>query len=163
MTTRDRGLYKQKIKQALYTDENIMDVLLSDTIISMPENNKKPDKIDWFNAVVKSHLFIDDTIDEQGTYIFFDVTTRKKSPYFNDCKIILYAVCSRDLLDNYNKDGYCGNRADILTQMIEDRLINNIKTANEFGIGELSLDSVDIYNAVDYYGYIMTFSVPDFK
>lgn len=80
-----------------------------------------------------------------------------------DCQVVLYAICHRDILDDYEKEGYFGNRADILSQMIEDCLLNDKEVANSFGIGQLSLDSVDIYNTQRFYGCIMTFSVPNFR
>ena len=116
-----------------------------------------------FKKHVKSHLFIDDTIQETSSFIFYDIILPFIKPNIKTCKILLYAICHRDILDNYYKDGYFGNRADILTQMIENVLINDKKIVNEFGIGELSLDSVDIYNSNRFYGYIMTFSVPNFR
>lgn len=47
--------------------------------------------------------------------------------------------------------------------MIEDALINDESVAKNFGIGNLKLDSVDIYNSNRFYGRIMTFTVPDFR
>lgn len=75
----------------------------------------------------------------------------------------MYAICHRDILENYSKDGYFGNRADILSQMIEDALLNDPDTVKDFGIGDLILKSVDIYNATRFYGTIMTFEVPTFR
>ena len=75
----------------------------------------------------------------------------------------MYAICHRDILENYSKDGYFGNRADILSQMIEDSLLNDPDTVKDFGIGDLLLKSVDIYNATRFYGTIMTFEVPTFR
>lgn len=80
-----------------------------------------------------------------------------------NCQVVLYAVCHRDILDTYTHEGYYGNRADVLSQMIEDCLINDEEVANSFGIGTLSLDSVDIYNAKRFYGCIMIFNVPNFR
>ena len=75
----------------------------------------------------------------------------------------MYSICHRDILENYSKDGYFGNRADILSQMIEDALLNDPETVKDFGIGDLVLKSVDIYNATRFYGTIMTFEVPTFR
>lgn len=157
-TTKERGAYKGKIKQALFSSDNISEILLGDTS-SMTTGNKAK----AFNEFVKSHLFIDGTLDKEGTYIFFDVLTRSVSAQIKSCTVVLYAICHRDILDDYYKEGYYGNRADILSQMIEDCLVCDEKVAKSFGIGSLNLDSVDLYNSHDYYGCIMTFSAPDFK
>ena len=63
----------------------------------------------------------------------------------------------------YSKEGYYGNRADILSQMIENCLICDEDVAREFGIGNLKLDSVEIFNGRTLYGCQMTFSVPNFR
>lgn len=118
---------------------------------------------DEFRNYVKSHLFIDDTIEETGSFIYYDVVFPRLESNIKTCKVILYEMCHRDILDNYYKDGYFGNRADVLLQMIEDALINNREVVNNFGIGELTLDSVDIYNSTRFYGSIMMFSVPTFR
>lgn len=116
-----------------------------------------------FKNHVKSHLFIDDTIEETDSFIYYDVTMPSLEPNIKSCRVIMYAICHRDILDNYYVEGYYGNRADILSEMIEDILINDKKVANSFGIGELTLDSVDIYNSTRFYGCIMTFNVPTFR
>lgn len=158
--TSEKGKFKEKIHSALYKSDEIKELLL---------DNIETDKMDNseirvnFKKHVKSHLFIDDTIQETSSFIFYDIILPFIKPNIKTCKILLYAICHRDILDNYYKDGYFGNRADILTQMIENVLINDKKIVNEFGIGELSLDSVDIYNSNRFYGYIMTFSVPNFR
>lgn len=156
--TEERGKFKQEITSALYKSEDIRNLLLGDT-----SGMSTSDKQKLFRKHVKSHLFIDDTIEETDSYIFYDVRLPDLAAQIKDCQVILYAICHRDILDNYVKDGYFGNRADILSQMIEDCLINDEEVANNFGIGKLSLDSVDIYNATRFYGVIMIFNVPNFR
>jgi hypothetical protein len=46
--------------------------------------------------------------------------------------------------------------------MIEETLLDP-EVRNKFGIGEMNLDSVIIYNATRFYGRILTFSVPNFR
>lgn len=156
--TAERGKFKQEIHTALYKSNNIKELLL-DNMANMSTSDTR----NLFKEHVKSHLFIDDTITETKSFIFYDVRMPNMHTNIKNCQIILYAICHRDILDNYEKEGYYGNRADILSQMIEDCLINDKEVSNSFGIGELSLDSVDIYNATRFYGCIMTFSVPDFR
>ena len=157
-TTAECGKFKQDIHTALYKSENIKQLILGDISNINPSDIKTS-----FREHVKSHLFIDDTITETTSYIFYDIIIPKIYSNTKECQVILYAICHRDILDDYIQDGYYGNRADILSQMIEDCLINDKNISSRFGIGELSLDSVDIYNASRFYGHIMTFSVPNFR
>lgn len=157
-TTAERGKFKQEITSALYKSADIRDLLLGDT-----SGMSTSDKQKSFRKHVKSHLFIDDTIEETDSFIFYDVRLPDLAAQIKNCQVVLYAICHRDILDDYVKEGYFGNRADILSQMIEDCLINDEEVANSFGIGKLSLDSVDLYNATRFYGVVMIFNVPDFR
>lgn len=157
-TTSERGKFKNEIHTALYKSDEIKDLLLGDISGKSASEVRK-----LFKEHVKSHLFIDDTIQETDSFIFYDVRLPNLSPNIKTCQVMLYAICHRDILDNYSKDGYYGNRADILSQMIEDCLINDEEVTRSFGIGKLSLDSVDIYNAKRFYGCIMVFNVPNFR
>lgn len=159
-STVDRGKFKNEIHTALYKSENIKNLLLGDTSGKSANDIRK-----LFREHVKSHLFVDDTILATESFIFYDVILPTLKSQIKECRVILYAICHRDILDdeNYYVEGYCGNRADILTQMIEDCLINDEETANSFGIGKLSLDSVDIFNDKKFYGYMMVFDVPNFR
>jgi len=158
--TAERGKFKQEITSALYRSNDIKELLLGDTDLSDLSSSEKQK---MFKNHVKSHLFIDDTIQETDSFIFYDIRFPELSENIKNCQIILYAICHRDILDNYEKEGYYGNRADILSQMIEDCLINDESVINNFGIGRLALNSVDIYNAKRYYGVIMVFNVPNFR
>lgn len=157
-STLERGKFKQEITSALYKSADIQELLLGD-VSSLSTRDKQK----LFKEHVKSHLFIDDTIDETDSYIFYDICMPNLATHIKDCRVILYAICHRDILDDYVKEGYYGNRADVLSQMIEDCLIKDENIANNFGIGSLSLDSVDIYNATRFYGVVMIFSVPNFR
>lgn len=157
-TTAERGRFKTEISGALYKNEDIRELLLGDTSGMSAAQIRTA-----FKEQVKSHLFIDDTITESKTFIFYDV----RFPYMRDqtktCQVVMYAMCHRDILEDYSKEGYIGDRIDILSQMIEYTLINDDEIANSFGIGRLSLDSIDIYNSLRFYGCILTFSVPNFR
>ena len=157
-STAERGKFKQEITSALYKSADIIDLLLGDT-----SGISTSDKQKLFRKHVKSHLFIDDTIQETESFIFYDIRMPDLRNNIKDCQVVLYAICHRDIIDNYVKEGYYGNRADILSQMIENCLINNEEVSYSFGIGKLSLDSVDLYNAKRFYGVIMVFNVPDFR
>ena len=159
-TTVERGKFKNEIHTALYQSDDIKYILLGDTTGKSASDIRK-----LFREHVKSHLFIDDTITATESFIFYDVVFPVLHQNVKECKVVLYAICHRDILDNEELqiEGYSGNRADILSELIEDCLINNEETADSFGIGKLSLDSVDIFNDKRFYGCIMTFSVPNFR
>ena len=155
-TAKQRGEYKSLIQQALFSNNDLVEFITGN-------DDTAPlsaiDKAHLLSKNVKSHLFIDGTLSDIGMYIFFDLITRNVSAQIKDCTIVLYAICHRDALDEHHKDGYSGNSADILSTLIEETLCGN----SDLGIGKISLDSTEIYNAQDYYGCIMTFKVPDFS
>lgn len=157
-TTKELGIYKNEITSALYKNNNLREILIGDT----SEMSQK-DIMKEFKKHVKSHLFIDETILNTDSFIFYDVLAPSLQSNIKQCKVIIYAICHRDIIDSdYIKDGYYGNRADIMEQMIEEALLDE-NVINNFGIGELQLDSISIYNATRFYGRIMEYIVPNFR
>lgn len=154
---RERGLYKSNIKKTLFKNDDVMSILFDD-FADMDVAQRKAS----FDEHCKSHLFIDDTLSDKGVYIFFDCDYPQIYAQTKKCRIILYAIVHRDLLDDYRKENYFGNRADCLSQAIESALLNPV-AAKEFGIGDLSLESIDIYNSKEYYGSIMLFETDCFR
>lgn len=157
-TTAERGRYKEIIHAALFKSKDIRDLLLGDT-----SGLSKAELMSKFKQHVKSHLFVDDVIKETDTFIFYDVSLPILHTNIKTCKILMYLISHRDILENYNIEGYYGNRTDILSQMVEDVMINDEEIAREFGIGKLTLESVEIYNSTRFYGCVMTFDVPNFR
>lgn len=157
-TLSDRGKFKNEINLALYKNADICELLLGDT-----SNMSNAEKMKEFKKYVQPHLFIDDTIIETKTFIFYDVIFPSLSTQTKECQVVMFLICSRDILDNYVKEGYFGDRIDALSQMVENALVNDEDTANKFGIGKLSIDSVGIYNSVKMYGCELRFSVPTYR
>lgn len=157
-TTRERGKFKKEIHSALYKSDAIKELLLGDTS-DMSANELQ----EAFKDHVKSHLFIDDTLTETATYIFYDVVMPSLRAQIKGCTVIMYLITHRNILENYSGEGYYGDRIDALAQMVEDALLNDGEVVHKFGIGELSLDSIEIYNATRFYGCILTFTVPSFR
>lgn len=157
LTTKERGIYKTRILNAMLQSDNIKDIVLGDT-----SEMQSKEIMTKFKNHVNSHLFIDETIKDTSTYIFFDVIMPKMRPQVKSIQVLIYAICHRDILENYNKEGYYGNRADILSEMIEETLLDS-NIVKKFGIGDLELDNVDIYNSTTFYGCIMSFSVHNFR
>lgn len=157
-TLMQRGKFKQEIHKALYKDKNIRELLLGDT-----SNLSTSEVLEKFKNHVKSHLFVEDTVTKADTFIFYDITFPRLSEHIKSCQVIMYLIAERNTIDNYSKDGYIGNKIDILAEMVEDALINDEDVVNNFGIGRLRLNDLIIYNATRFYGCIMTFEVPAFR
>ena len=109
LTTKELGLYKTRISNALLKSDNIKELMFGDT-----SNLKPKDLLSEFKDHVNSHLFVDDTIKDTSTYIFFDVSMPRMRPQVKNIEIYIWAICHRDILENYTKEGYYGNRVDIL-------------------------------------------------
>ena len=151
---KDRGQFKFNIKKCLYKNENLRQFLFDGENINITPH--------LFSERVKSHLFLDDILTDKKSYIFFDVICPQFTAQIKEIKIVMYVICHRDILDDYTqKDGYYGNRADVLSQAVEEALITD--SAKEFGIGDLQLEGVDLYNGKDYYGTQLIFNVPTFR
>lgn len=162
-TTREMGEWKIRIGNALMNSDGIMELLTGKD----PSTLSKKERVAEFKKYVSSHLFINDpsmgsVLEETDSRIFYDIRFLKLRPQIKDCSVILYALCHRDILETYEGDDYVGNRADVLAQMIEEALLDE-EIVKKFGIGDLELDNVDIYNTTTMYGHIMTFSVPNFR
>ena len=157
-TVIERCTFKQKVNAAFFKSQEIRDLLIGDTTgMSASELRDK------FKEHVKSHLFVDDTIEETKSFIFYDVQIPRAGENIKKVKLYIYAICHRDMLDDYEYEGYAGNRADILSEMIADILLNDEEVTRSFGIGKLQLDSVDIYNSKRFYGCVLIFDVPNFS
>ena len=155
--TAERGIYKELVHAALYRNSDVCNLLLGD-ITGKPASVVLKE----FKDHVKSHLFIDDTIEAAESFIYYDVIMPLIRTNTKQCQIMVYAICHRDILDDYVLEGYHGNRADILSQLVEEALINE-EINKEFGIGPLNLTAVYIYNSQQMYGTQMIFEVPSFR
>jgi len=154
-SVKELGQYKIKISSALRKSENIKEILLG---VGYDEELADGDLEEY----IIDHLYDDDVITETNTYIFFDVDMDNMRPNTKDCNVIMKFICNKSILDNYKKDGYYGNRTDILTQMVEE-IITDEKVAEEFGIGDIQFRKVGIYETKTMYGRIARLFVPDFR
>lgn len=157
-TTVERAKFKLEINKALFQSEDIRDLILGDTSgMSLDTIRSK------FKKRVFSHLFVDDTIEDADTFIFYDVIFPSLHEHTKRCQVHMYLICHRDILNNYSRDGYYGDRIDILSEMVENALINDDKTVVKFGIGNLTLDELMVYNTRRFYGVHLVLSVPSFR
>lgn len=158
---KELGRFKNMIGPALYKSENIREVLLGKDY--KDRYKSEAEIIKDLKSNIFSHLFIDEVIDETQTYIFYDVTMPRFSRSMKTCQVTIYAFCHKSLIDTISKQGYEGNRVDILCQMVESEVLapENIR---EYGVGKLELTSVKLYSDQrKFYGKVMEFSVPDFR
>ena len=156
-TLKEIGAFKKKIHTALFQSEDILDCLIGNTAtLSQAEKALK------FKEHVSSHLFVEETITETSAYIFYDVFCPSLSTNVKDVRVLMYVVSHRKCLDDYHRDGFEGNRADVLAEMVEDALVNS-ETAKQFGIGDVTLSEIRVYNSVKLYGKILYFDVPSFR
>lgn len=158
MILRQKGEYKSKIFTSLYKSTDLKKVLLDNY-----ELDEKTKCTKDFKEHCKSHLFVDGTLSDCGSYIFFDVVIPNMRTQTKTVQILMYVVAHRDILDEaVALDGVTGNRADVLAMLVEDALTNP-ETAKQFGIGDLTCEEALIYNGKDYYGTQLTFTAVDFK
>jgi len=156
--TSELGDFKAIIGNALLSSSDIKRIVIGDTT-----GMSGREIIIKFKEHVKGHLFVEDTITDAGSYIFYDVTFNEFSENLKNCEVIIYAISHRDIIDDYDNGDYPGNLVDVLSQMVEDALLNDDDVVNQFGIGELRLIGVEIYNAKRFYGHVLTFTVPAFR
>ena len=153
--------FKQGISEALFTSEDIRELLFEDIGVTL--DSPLSEQKDAFDSRVSQHLYIDDVIEKRGTYIFFEVVFPMIRNNTKNCEIIMYIMCNTEIINTYTNDKYFGNRIDSLLQMIEDKLINDTSNAQNFGIGNLSLDSVKPFSNKRMYGRQLRFIVSDFR
>ena len=145
---RELGHFKNMIAPALFSSENLREIMLGKDYKSV--YGSETAIIKAMKNHIYSHLFIDDTIP-------------KISSGMKLCTVYLYAFCHKQILNTYAKVGYEGNRADILCQIAEEVLLDP-KIIRQFGIGKLTLHSVKLFNnQKNFYGKVLEFSVPDFR
>lgn len=157
-TIADRGLFKENIQTALYKNNDIKELILGDLT-----GKKQSEIMKEFKDHVKSHLFIDDTIEETGSFIFYDVGLPFVHPEIKTCQVTMYIIVHRDILEDYTKEGYRGNRADILAEMVQDTLLNDAEVCRSFGIGPMEIYALYPYNSRRFYGVQIIFEVPNFR
>lgn len=156
-TLAERSKYKQIIHKTLFNNEELRSLLIGGL-----EGKSMAVQLTKFKEVCKSHMFIDDTELAAGTYVFYDVQFPALKPQIKTCEIVLYVICNRKIIADSGTEGYSGDRIDRMGELIEDCLINS-EEVRKFGIGELSIDSVQVYNGAKFYGLCFDMTVPNFR
>lgn len=158
MNLRQIGDYKSRIISSLYKSVDLKKVLLDNYELDAKTKCTKE-----FKEHVKSHMFVDGTVTDTASYIFFDVVIPNMRTTTKEVQIIMYVVAHREILDEpVELENVTGNRADILSMLVEDALADK-EVASQFGIGDLTCEEALIYNGKDVYGRQLIFSSVDFK
>ncbi|CAB1252224.1 conserved protein of unknown function [Ruminococcaceae bacterium BL-6] len=111
------------------------------------------------DGVILPFLYVPNRIDNASTFICMDTTIRDSTATVQNLYVYINIFTEKSLM-KYEKDGYYGTRMDILMT-----LINNIMIVpNKFGIGAfIPKEPRPYYPIQNYYGYTLTYVVPDFK
>lgn len=93
------------------------------------------------------------------TYICVDcIVSKIINPSIKEIKVIINVFSHKDTI-KYSDTDISKTKPDIISNML-DTLLNS---SREFGIGKLSLESVDLYNLQNvYYGKILTYKCAEF-
>lgn len=154
---KELGTFKDLINPILYSSQNIREIILGNSPLSESE------QLHGLSHRIFSHLYTDDVMLEAATYIFYDVVIPRVGNTVKTCKLIVYCICHKDIINNFTKQGYYGNRADALAQMVEE-VFTDPEIIRQYGIGKLNLTNIDIYrDQRKMYGRILTFEVPTFS
>lgn len=149
------GTFKNLVNPILYSSKDIQNILIGNSDKSQNETIKELKKH------IFSHLYIDDVIDETGTYVFYDTSIPVIGNTAKVCKLIVYCLCHKDIIDTFTQNGYFGNRIDALCQMVEESF-SNPTIIRKYGIGQLQLCNVSIFKNNKLYGKILEFEIPAF-
>lgn len=157
--TKERGHFKSLVKKALFLNNDVTNILFGEEF----SNKSKAEQKRLFDDKVKSHLFLDEIIEGKDSYIFFDVIAPEVHKNTKRLMIILYAISHREILDDFTYgDDFYGNKSDMLGQAVEEALLDS-SNSKEFGIGDLNLLQVDLFNSKDFYGVKMVFDAVTFN
>lgn len=149
---KDIGVFKTNLLLSFLDSPDICELLLG-------ENYTSDDVDNLVYSQIFPYLYIDETQTEVLPYLCIEVNYIKQSRTMKTLKVTVYAYCHKDCME-YHKDGYLGTRADILSDMVERQL----QEPNKYGIGELTLESVNYYFPNNkYYGRQLIFTTSDFK
>lgn len=161
---KELGQFKTKFALPLCNSELVKTMLLGSDYQS-----KDIDVETELKKYIISNLCVNGVVNNTDTYIFYDVVLPRIGLNIKTIRLITYVICHKDKIDDISnlsldiKKNYYGNRVDRLCQIIEEIIINNKEISREFGIGEIKLEDVNIYNSDAFYGRILTFEVPNFR
>lgn len=120
-----------------------------------------------------THPYVEDTVTDTRSFICIEtIYPNTYNPTFKDISLQIYIYSHHDILDlsdeeyqNYMKQGFAGNRCDMIMMAI-NRLMFNKDVCRDFGIGKVSFSERYPINTHvpnnKYYGRILNYNVKDF-
>ena len=148
---KDIGIYKDIIISNLISDD-ILELLLG-------KNYTEKQAANVVYSQIFPFLYTEDVQTETKSYIGIDIVPEESTRKVKNMTLVIWAYCHKDIM-RYSKTGYRGNRADILSDMI-DRKIRNL---DNLGIGLLEFKKAPYFMPqTKFYGRQITYSIPDFK
>lgn len=160
----DIGRYKTSFGSMLKNDEKICTLLLGNNYYD------KYDDLDTeLDKLIIPHLYIEDVITEQKSYIMYEVVPTQSTSTIKNMKIIIQAICHKGIVVYNDKPKEeSGLRYDVLSQYIENvacpkNLQNENLIKEKFGIGSFELKSPDLFLTKEFIGRTFTLIVPEFN
>lgn len=158
------GEYKHHLSSIFTKDEKICRLLLGEN-----DNEDMTNPSSELENYILPHLYVEPAAPAQKSFLCFETYMTKATPAVKTIKIVIQAVCHKDILSYDQKpSGYYGTRYDVLSQYAEELLCPEDKEARQniikqFGIGGLELQEIDVFSTDNYVGRTMTFLIPTFR
>lgn len=153
----DIGSMKEVIYDALCKSEPIRLLLLG----SGYENREEPVETQLSRHLLKSFT-PDESAADPRAYLCIEVLVTGTTRTTKNCRIMLYAVCHRSMVDTAPAGG-AGTLIDRLCKAADEVLCGST-LSRSIGIGSLSLENTGMYKSDSgYYGIIMEYSIPSYR
>lgn len=149
----DIGLYKDQLLALFLDSADICECLQSG-------QSEPADPHGLLHQQMFPYLYVDNTRDNALSYLVVEADIPKlPSRTIKEIKITIWAYCHKSIME-YEKEGYCGTRPDILADMV-DRQISGSSLS---GIGTLNLTAAaHIIPGSNYYGVELVYTTSDFR
>lgn len=148
---KDIGIYKDIIISNLLTDE-ILELLLG-------KDYTEEQAMDVVYTQIFPFLYTEDVQTKTLSYIGVDIVPEESTKKVKNMTLVIWAYCHKDIM-KYSKAGYRGNRADILSDMVDRK----IRDLGDFGIGLPEFKKAPYFMPqAKFYGRQITYIIPDFK
>ena len=149
---------KEAICHALSESETIRLLLLG----SGYESREESVEAQLARHLVKSFT-PDETAADPQAYLCIEALITGTTRTTKNCRIMLYAVCHRSLVDTAPAGG-AGTFIDRLCKAADEVLCKNSALSRSIGIGSLTLENTGMYKSDSgYYGIIMEYSIPSYR
>lgn len=152
---RDLAYIKSTVISRLLESDEFAEVMLRKTDFTDDEKN------DMEYKQVFDYPYVDGTQEEVMPFVCVETVCRGTNRTVKSMDLYIWIFVHRNCMQmESNIKSYMGNRADVLTDIIE-RLLRD---SDDLGIGKPSLDDIGYtVPQSSYYGRQLKYSIPDFK